>query len=79
MFSTLFRRQEIRTKESEDLALWNMTYVIRVPRLEDEISKRRRKPGWEAEAREMETEQAVPGGNKVSGTCLGPGNEKQQP
>jgi hypothetical protein len=72
VFSTLFRRQEIRTKESEDLALWNMTYVIRVPRLEDEISKRRRKPGWEAEAREMETEQAVPGRNKVSGTCYEP-------
>lgn len=68
-FSILFQRQVIRDKESEDLALWNMTKVIRVPKLVDEISKRRRKQGWEAEAGEMETEQAVPGGNKVSGTC----------
>lgn len=42
-----------RTKKSEEPALWDIIQVIKVLRLEDEISKRRRKWGWETGRREM--------------------------
>lgn len=65
-------------KESEDLALWGMTQVIRVPILEDEMNKRRRKQGWEAEAGEMETERLCLEEIKSLEHVMSSGDEKQQ-
>lgn len=56
-----------------------MTQVIRVPRLEDEMNKRRRKQDWEAEAGEMETERLCLEEIKSLEYVMSLGDEKQQP
>lgn len=54
-------------------------HFIRVPRLEDEMNKRRRKQGWEAEAGEMETKRLCLEEIKSLELAMSSGDEKQQP
>lgn len=53
-------------------------HFIRVPRLEDEMNKRR-KQGWEAEAGEMETKRLCLEEIKSLELAMSSGDEKQQP